>query len=783
MASIVGVFSFGGWSAMLRGWRFWTVGAVGAVVAAILAGCTAHNPVYFPALLSPGEIQPTHAKPRGRGYFEDFDPHARQLVVRPCEGTSPVKTERVLIATLYDDKGQPRRGRRIEWLLEGQGNIVEVDESGFLAGRGYKQDNKYAVSYTDYFEHCFTRGNSDPNDDFVIRPGQSWCVITSAVEGDTHVTVYAPEIHDWKASKVFVDQHWVDAEWTWPPPTARRTGTEHTFLTTVYRHSDHRPLAGYRVRYRLIDGPPAVFAQTRGNEAVAITDLSGNAGVTLMQEQPRPGVNRVSVEIIRAPDPTASSGVGIVLGQGEAQVTWDGPVIGLNLDVSPTVPQGETVPVTLRVQNTGLVETKSLIVRTPIPEGLKYVKSDPPAVVEGNLLIWTLSELTAKQNKPLQVVFEPTRLGAINLQASVVSEEGVSAENKASTQITQPGLELVVSGPPTGAVGVPIPFQLTVSNPGTAAVNRVALRATMDQGLEAEAKANPIEMILDRPLGAGEKRVVPLALTARQGGTLGVRVEATAGKLKAQGEHKVNVQQAALTVKATGQGVRMVDSSATWELLVTNAGQVELRNVVLRNLLPEETDFTSASDGGQAQGREVVWNLGALKAGEQRKVQVTARPRTIAPKTLNRTRVSGDAEGLGASPGAIRAETEDALEIRGVPAFRVEVTDETDPLEVGKQTTYKIEVTNQGSLKGNQIEISAEIPAAFKLIGVRGAQYQVQGQRVVFAKRDGLEPKQTWTYEIRVEAQQPGDVRFKAELKAETLAAPVQKEQSTVIFR
>src|SRR5262245_5802271 len=71
-----------------------------ATLTLAVAGCgSTHNPSYFPYLLPPGDIEQTHAKPPGKGYFADFDPHARCLVVRPVEGTSPVRSQVVLIAT------------------------------------------------------------------------------------------------------------------------------------------------------------------------------------------------------------------------------------------------------------------------------------------------------------------------------------------------------------------------------------------------------------------------------------------------------------------------------------------------------------------------------------------------------------------------------------------------------------------------------------------------------------------------------------------------------------
>src|SRR5262249_13659888 len=154
-----------------------------------------------------------HAKPPGAGYFANFDRYAVDLVVRPLDQTNPVRTQYAVVATVRDAEGKPLRGRRVEWMLEGVGHIVEVDESGCHPGRGYKVSDKYAVSYTDYYEHDFTRGTKDPNDDFTVRPGQTWCVITSAVEGDTHITAYAPGIHSWERGRVFATCKWVDANW------------------------------------------------------------------------------------------------------------------------------------------------------------------------------------------------------------------------------------------------------------------------------------------------------------------------------------------------------------------------------------------------------------------------------------------------------------------------------------------------------------------------------------------------------------------------------------------
>ena len=61
-----------------------------------------------------------------------------------------------------------------------------------------------------------------------------------------------------------------------------------------------------------------------------------------------------------------------------------------------------------------------------------------------------------------------------------------------------------------------------------------------------------------------------------------------------------------------------------------------------------------------------------------------------------------------------------AVEIRGIPAFRLEVVDVDDPVEVGARTQYRIDVTNQGSLPGNEVEIVCEVPRQMRILGASG---------------------------------------------------------------
>ena len=155
-----------------------------ALLVCAAGGCgVTHNPAYFPDYFFPfGDIIPTHAKPGGPSYFNNFDPHAVRLEVRPIgvndnNVVNQVRTQHVILATIYDENNLPRRNRRVEWMIDGVGNILDVDESGVFAGRGYKTNNKHGVSYTATHEHRLNRGNTNAGDDFMVRPGDRKSVV------------------------------------------------------------------------------------------------------------------------------------------------------------------------------------------------------------------------------------------------------------------------------------------------------------------------------------------------------------------------------------------------------------------------------------------------------------------------------------------------------------------------------------------------------------------------------------------------------------------------------
>ena len=103
---------------------------------------------------------------------------------------------------------------------------------------------------------------------------------------------------------------------------------------------------------------------------------------------------------------------------------------------------------------------------------------------------------------------------------------------------------------------------------------------------------------------------------------MAVRITATAdGNLKSNAERAVVIQSARISITKTGPTGRYVDQAVTWEIRVANLADVPVNNVVVRDQLPAEVAFTSATELGQFINGQVVWNVGTLPARGQKVVQ------------------------------------------------------------------------------------------------------------------------------------------------------------------
>jgi len=723
-------------------------------------GCL-YNPSYFPHWLPPGTVVQTHAKPSGFGQNAYFDPHACRIDVQPVDSCGPVRTQHLLIVTVSDDRGQARRQRRVEWMLQGVGQIVAVDESGYFSCRGYKVDNQYAVSYTSLCKQCIPWGDSD----VTIHPGQTYCIISSAIEGTSAITVYCPAINDPNRHKAFVNRHWLDARWQFPPATVCPAGARPTLTTQITRPSDGQPLTAYRVRYKVIDNADVTLLPGQAPEAIVPVDPSGRAVVAAGQLAAGAGPRRVAIEVLR-PDPGNPAGPGVVIGAGETTLEWQSTPVDLELQAPVGAALGQDLAVRAVLNNRGNVPTAPVTVRQSIPDGAQYVSSDPPATLNGNELAWSVSQVPAGGSQTLTAVYRPARPGLVELRAEALGGDGARTQASATTQVGVGQLNLRVNGPSEAALGDTVTYDIRLTNGGQSPVTGVVLRAELDSGLEHESTARQLEIAVPS-VTPGETKTVQLPLFVRSAGRLRTLITARGeGSPAAVEECFLTVSNLRLDVRLTGPTRVALGQPATWTLRVSKTGNTPGRPITAQVQLPPDMGSVSTKAGTVANGL-LTWGV----SEDVSEFTFTATPIRMTDLTTLIASVRGH--------GIAEQRADLPVVVFGVPLLKLAIDSSENSVEVGKRVVSTITLRNAGSLPLKNINAVAEFgPKLRPQFGSGPTMTQVEGSRVAFGTVAEIRPGQAVVFRVESEAVAEGDARVRVEANSSAATEPVLQEDA-----
>jgi hypothetical protein len=764
-----------------------------ALVASIGCFGGAHNPGYFPNLIPPGDIIQTHAKPPGGAYFRDFDPKAVRLELTPAQSTCKPGGEQVFVATVYDRDGQPRRSRRVEWMIEGPGNIVEVDESGWTAGRGYKVNNKYAISYTDYREHTLTRGNTNSRDDFTINPGQTWCVVMCAVPGETVVTAYAPGVHEWEKGRATAKVNWGDnSEFTFPAATSGRIGGEaalNTFVKKVAEREGVTP-ADLRVRYRINGGvpaelipPPEVSGARAGIDSLDLTVLSdGRAPVRVKQMNPKAGRTDIGIEVFK-PD-ADGVGVGKVVGRSTTSVDWSAPGLSLDILAPKTLAPNKEGQMTLVATNTGIVEG------SPVQIAMRFIGYDvlpeeSPTDRRGeDEMSWTIPALAAGQKKEIRMRVRPkVGDGRLTAEARALSQDDLRASASASTDVGAAGLKVGVDPKINASVGERIPVKVVVTNPSQVALDTATAVVTFGAGLEHDAGENQAEATVG-VVPAGESRTVTIPLIARRTGQYKVRASVKAGDLTDAAETVIEVRRP--EIKLVVQGPERINpgSDSTFEIGVSNPGEVTVPSVSVKAALPAGLTAKQASESGTVSTSSVLWRVGDLPPGGRKVLTFTATADRVVEKGIvTATATSGEQTATGGTPLNVKADA--PVTIQGKPALLLELADPTEPVPIGRRAGYRVIIRNKGNGPAKFVKATAYLPEEYANVKASGPNREAvkpEGSKLIFPVIREIPANGVVTLYIEVEGAKIGDARMRVEVQADYLAKPLSEEQTTRVL-
>jgi uncharacterized repeat protein (TIGR01451 family) len=449
------------------------------------------------------------------------------------------------------------------------------------------------------------------------------------------------------------------------------------------------------------------------------------------------------------------------------------PGVGLEWICPSTARLGQPVTCTIIVKSLSTNRLHNVVIHNRIPAGARIHATEPKAETDGDLLVWHLGTLEPRQEKRLDLQLVPTTKGSLACHAFVT----FTGSSTAKLEVREPKLMLKASAPHKAVSGDPAPVTLVVSNPGDATADHVKVKATLTDGLEY-ARGQTAEFNLDS-LAPGESRTVLVLCAAKTIGAQTCAAVATAEpQLSSEDTAAIEVVAPHVEVVVSGPALRYLDRHAVLSFKVTNTGTATANHVTLTDQVPPGFKVVGASDGGRHDfvSRSVVWFIGDLNPGQNK--DVTLELVAINPGEYKHSAAVTAARGL-------RAESELLTRVEGLPALLMELADTEDPVEVGKETSYEIRVTNTGTKTETNLQLTCTIPDKMEFRGAKGAAgcpFKLEGRELVFGPLPKLAPRADAIYRVNVRCLAPGDLRFQARMRADGLTLPVLREESTRVY-
>jgi len=415
-------------------------------------------------------------------------------------------------------------------------------------------------------------------------------------------------------------------------------------------------------------------------------------------------------------------------------------------------------------------KVKRVVVEEQIPVGAKYVSSDPEAEVSGSNVTWTLYNLEKGDRVPLKLTVSPSQVADLSSCATITAFPAACT----TTSVGVPELAIVKTTPNQQVLlGAGVPWNITVTNTGNFCAYDVVVTDTLPAGVAHASGQKTLTTELGT-LAPGESRDITVNTeTTAIGEHCNVAQVSSSNAGSAKDDACIVVVEAGLEVVKEGPPMQFVNKEASYKITVTNTGDVPLSDVVVTDTVPAQNRLLSAP-GAQINGNTAIWTT-SLGAGESKSFDLNVLG-LQGGTYCNQVSAASAAYGLSGSDQA-------CTDWRGYPALLIEVIDTEDPLLVGQQTTYVIQITNQGTASDTNVTLDVVLPAELKVVSASGdTQGTISGNNVKFAPYATLQAKQIIEFRVVAEAVAEGDARFRAEMNSDLLRTPVPEVESTQVY-
>ncbi|MEM7228305.1 MAG: hypothetical protein AAF432_05740 [Planctomycetota bacterium] len=409
---------------------------------------------------------------------------------------------------------------------------------------------------------------------------------------------------------------------------------------------------------------------------------------------------------------------------------------------------------------------------TDEPNGnMQLMESNPRGrIAASGLPTWEVGNMAPGETQTIRVSARATQEGTVGTCATVSYNSSLCS----TVPVVAPKLALTKAAPAQVMACDPIVYNFEVTNTGTGTIDDVVITDELPAGLVGPNGQRTLTFNVGS-LAAGQSAQRSATVTAERTGRFQNDASAAGGGLEVDSNSvSTVVVKPELTISKTCTERQFIGRPITYEITVTNTGDGDARNTVVTDTIPAGLQMMNASDGGRAQGGNIVWNVGTLAPNQSK--TVTAQLMSPAAGTFRNT-ASANADCADVVTDGCQTL------VTGIPAILLEVIDVEDPIQVGSQVTYVITVTNQGSAPDTNVQIVANLEANQSHVSSGGAtNSNVTGRTITFAPIPSLAPKERAEFRIVVRADAAGDTRFKVTMTSDELNRPVEETEATNLY-
>lgn len=358
-------------------------------------------------------------------------------------------------------------------------------------------------------------------------------------------------------------------------------------------------------------------------------------------------------------------------------------------------------------------------------------------------LVWTIDRIDAGRTQTATILAIPRKAEGfdVGVEWTLVPRSG-----KANVVVTEPRLQMSISGPADVEFGEVARYLVTVRNPGTGTAENVTVKLPEALGGERSVLGN---------IKAGAEEVFQVELMARTAGELSLMAAATAdGDIEASSERKITVRRAKLDVTIEGPAMKYSGDVGHYTVTMSNGGDAAANKLMAAIALPPGAKYVSGIDSVTPIEDGIRWQVGPLEPGQKREYNIQCQ--------LNG---SGDLQiECGVKQGDLAASAACVTLVETVADLVLEVEDPRGPLPTNKNVPYIVKVRNRGSRSAKSVELIVQFSEGIEPNSAEGHQHRIVPGQVLFSPIPVIEPGQELSYEVTAAAHQQGTHIFRAQL-------------------